>query len=57
MRTTVYLHSSKESMYEKGVSLGIQGDALDMFKYALSEVVVEIEVNEATGIVEIFGIK
>lgn len=47
--TTVYVHSSKENMLELGTRLGLQGDALDYFKYACLEVNLGIEVNDATG--------
>jgi len=45
----VYLHSSKDSMHEKGVSLGLSGDALDKFRYACYEVKIGLEVDDVTG--------
>ena len=47
MKAKVYLHSSKESMWELGEKLGLKGEALGMFKYACCEVEVEIEVSES----------
>ena len=60
MKATIYLHSDKDSMYEKGMKLGLSGEALSMFKYACCEVTVTIEVDPATGfasIVEVDGRK
>lgn len=47
--TTAYVHSSKESMTDLGVRLGLKGQALDYFKYACLEVRLGIEVNDETG--------
>lgn len=56
MRTTIYLHSSKESNYEHGERLGLKGEALNMFMYGCYEVAVEVEVNESTGETEIISV-
>lgn len=48
-RTKVYLHSSKESMLNEGERLGLNPNALEMFKYACYEVELELEVDEQTG--------
>ena len=56
IQTTVYLHSSKESMYEKGQELGLRGEALNLFCYCCYEVAVLIEVNTATGTYEILAV-
>jgi hypothetical protein len=55
-RTTVYLHSDKDSMYETGVKIGLTGEALSMFSHALCEVRFEIEVDE-TGLTTIVGLE
>jgi len=49
IKTKVYVHGTKESMYDKGVELGLTGEALDNFKYTGYEVELEIEVNKETG--------
>ncbi len=46
MIITVYLHSSKESMYDAGKKAGLTGDALHLFMYACNEVKVDLEVDE-----------
>ena len=56
MRTTIYVHGSKESNWTKGVELGLDGDALMMFSHACEEVALEIEVDKATGIAKIVGV-
>lgn len=47
--TAIYVHSTKESMLDLGESLGLKGEALQMFKYTAYEVALEIEVDEQTG--------
>jgi len=47
--TTIYLHSSKESMYSKGRELGLTGAALENFTYCCYEVAVNLEVDKETG--------
>ena len=54
--TTIYLHSSKESMLDKGKKLGLSEDACEEFMYALYEVGIEIEVYENGGYT-IIGVK
>lgn len=49
MRTTVYIHGSKEYMYDKGQELGLTGEALKNFMYTCYEVEIELEVNMETG--------
>jgi hypothetical protein len=46
MKTTVYLHASKESMRDEGEKLGLSGDALDMFAYACYEVAINLDVSK-----------
>lgn len=49
MKTKMYLHSNKDSNYELGESLGLEGEALRKFAYALSEVAFEVAVDPGTG--------
>lgn len=49
MRAIAYAHSSKESMWELGEQIGVKEEALPMFKYALTEVRFELEVDINTG--------
>lgn len=53
MKATVYVHCDKETMYEKGQSLGLTGQALDKFMYACYEVKLDLEVDEKTGLARI----
>lgn len=56
--TTVYLHSSKESMLDAGEKLGLSEEALSNFKYACYEVAVTLSVDTRTGeadIIEVDG--
>ena len=46
MIITVYLHSSKESMYDAGEKAGLKDDALHLFMYACTEVRVDLDVDE-----------
>ena len=45
IKTTVYANISKEDAYDKGVKIGLTGEALNMFKY-FNEVVLEIEIDD-----------
>ena len=56
MVTKVYLHGDKEYMYDKGVELGLSGEALRTFSYSCYEVEVTLNVNEKTGYAEIFQV-
>ena len=47
LRTAVCLHGSKETMYEKGEALGLQGEALRNFVYACYEVKIGLVVDSA----------
>lgn len=53
LTTTVYLHSSKEAMIDKGNQLGLIGPALEQFMYTCHEVKVDLEVDEKTGLAKI----
>jgi len=46
IKAVVYLHSSKESMYDIGEGLGLPEEALSKFMYCCYEVKINIEVNE-----------
>ena len=56
MITTMYLHNDKESNYDKGEELGLSEKAMELFKYALYEVSLEIEIDELTGRYEILKV-
>lgn len=45
-RHLVHLSADRERMYEIGERLGLSGEALSLFRHALCEVVVIIDVNE-----------
>lgn len=47
--TKIYVHGSKESMYDKGVELGLTGDALHYFTFTGNEIELEILVDTVTG--------
>lgn len=49
IRTDIYIGSSKESMWNKAVELGLSGEALMSFRYACCEVKLTIDVDEQTG--------
>lgn len=49
MITKMYLHRSKEVNYDLGEELELSDEAMKNFKYALSEVEIEVDVNEETG--------
>lgn len=53
MRTTLYVHRSKEANAGLAERLGITGAAERQFLHALSEVAVSVEVDVTTGLVEI----
>lgn len=57
-RTTVYLHSNKDSMWDKGRELGLSDKAIsDNFSSCLYEVAFDIEVYEDGTYKIIGGIK
>lgn len=55
-RAIAYLHGDKETMWEKGEKLGLTGEAIMLFRHALCEVTVEIDVNE-DGTYKIVSVK
>lgn len=52
----VYVHGSKENMWDIGTELGLDGEALNLFRYALYEVAIEISVNR-DGAYKVLSIK
>lgn len=56
MKATVYLHSSKDNMGDKAEELNLSENAAGQFRYALSEVKFDLDVNEETGMVEILAV-
>ena len=56
LKTRVYLHSDKETMWELGERLGLKGDALSMFRHALTEVEIELIVDPLTGLADITAV-
>lgn len=57
IKTIIYLHSSKEQMYEGGKKLGLKGKALENFLYCGYEIGIETEVDTETGNFKYIGIK
>ncbi len=56
-RTTIYLHSSKDSMYDRGRELGLTEEIIEeKFRNCLYELAVEIDVFE-DGSYKIIGVK
>ena len=53
---TIYLHGSKETMWNEGKKARLKGNALEYFKYACHEVKVVLKVDETTGEAEIFKV-
>ena len=45
MRAVTYLHGERESLWELGKKIGLTGEALHFFSYALTEVKIEITVT------------
>ena len=56
LKAIVYVHSTHDQMYYKGVELGLTGDALEMFKFACSDVRVELSVEPKTGVARIVSV-
>ena len=52
-----YVHGSRESMWDEGEKLGLQGEALRLFSFALYEIQLELDVNDdgSTEIVAVNG--
>ncbi len=45
----LYLHSDKDSNYDLGAQLKLSEEAMNNFRFALSEVAFDIEVDTKTG--------
>jgi len=56
VKAVVYLHSSKEQMYEIGTKIGLSGQALDLFLFACCEVRLEVLVHPLTGVATIVSV-
>ncbi len=52
----VYVHGSRDTMFEEGEKLGLTGDALSLFSHACGEICVKLEVQE-DGNAKIIGIE
>lgn len=57
MKTTVYVHGSREAMWEAGEEIGISEKTLWTFRHALTELEVDLEVNVDDGSHEILEIR
>jgi hypothetical protein len=53
MKHSMYLHSDKGANAYEGEELGLTGEALDNFMYALYEIEFQVDVNMETGVVTI----
>jgi hypothetical protein len=49
MIINIYLHSNKDSVYDKGEAAGLKGEALARFRYAGCEEKLTYEVDANTG--------
>lgn len=49
IRADIYVHSSRDSMWNKGEQLGLTGESLKLFSFVGCEVKLTIEVDETTG--------
>jgi len=54
-RTKMYLHSNKDDNWEKAQALGLEGEAVRHFRYALNEVEFELDVDMTTGEIEVLS--
>ena len=52
-----YVHGDKDSNYEEGTELGLEGEALDKFSYTGYEIGLALEVNPSTGVAMCIGIE
>ena len=56
MKTKLYARGSRENAWNEGKKLGLTGEALIMFSYALYGIEVELEVDMKTGECEIISV-
>ncbi len=52
----VYLHGDKDRMWEIGAGLGLEGEALMMFRHACTEVNIRLAVTMKTGTAEMVAV-
>lgn len=53
----MYLNANKEDNYDIGSEIGLSGESLDKFKYALYEVECEVEVDMESGDTKLLSAK
>ena len=56
MKAIAYVHGSKESMYDLGLELGLESEALITFRYCCMELKVELDVDVKTGQAKIVAV-
>lgn len=56
MEIVVYVNSCKESMYDKGLELGLEGEILSNFSYCCYEVKLTLQVDVKTGLSKIIKV-
>jgi hypothetical protein len=56
MTIRAYVHADKGKMWELGEKHGLTGDALLMFRHALTELVITLEVIPETGVASIVAV-
>lgn len=56
MKVNIYLHSSKEDMWNYGVKAGLSDAANEKFIFACYEVKLTLDVNEKTGKADIVAV-
>lgn len=57
MKTTVYVHGSREHMWARGEELGMSEETLWRFRHAVNELTVDLEVDIEKGSYEILEIR
>jgi len=56
VKVEVFLSGDKSHLWEKGEEIGLKGDALMLFRHALTEVKFTLEVDKTTGSYEIIEV-
>lgn len=56
MIATAYVSASKEAMYNLGEKIGLAGNPLEVFRWALGEVEITLDVDPKTGLAEIIAV-
>ncbi len=54
--TTMYMHSSKESMIDVGEDIGLSEEAMKTFIYTGNEIKLEIRVHPLTGVTKCYAV-